>query len=153
MYRDSFKRRDSSSSIMAAASGLSIGVGLQLGRTQAGDIVILSLAPGGASERCGRVFQNDVILEIDGQPAGSSIFEVLSFLTFPCDRLAFLEICFLTNVRTHGSQAAEKLRGAEGTPVILKLSRPCPEGREIEFVTIHRSLMTTEAPPPPSQVT
>jgi hypothetical protein len=76
MYGDLFKRRESSNSVLAAASGYSIGVGLQLGRTDAGDIVILSLAPGGASDRCGKIFPNDCLEEINCQSAGASIHEV-----------------------------------------------------------------------------
>lgn len=63
-------------SVYAPSKGLSIGVGVQLGRTQGGEIVVIGLAPGGAAELNGNIHIGDVILDIDMIPAGNSIQEV-----------------------------------------------------------------------------
>lgn len=85
--------------------------GIQLG-IRGTAVVVVSVAPKGPADRCGKVARFDVILEIDSKPAGSSIDEVLHEISAqmrppdPPER-----------------QVSDQLRGPDGSLVSIKLSR------------------------------
>ena len=62
-------------------------------------MVVVSAAPKGPADRCGKVAKFDTILEVDGKPAGSTIDEVLEFVR---------RIACQTDSRIPGKRAAAR---------------------------------------------
>jgi hypothetical protein len=100
------------------AFGGNCGIGVQLKKTGDG-VVVCALAPGGPAGKSGNLRVDDVIDQVDGKSAGSSVGEV-----------------------------SDKLKGAEGSEIELRLIRPGLFGKEAVRARLKRAPIDQKKPTP-----
>jgi hypothetical protein len=102
---------------MWGLGGGSSGIGVQLKQTAEG-VAVAGLAPGGPASKSGQVRVNDLIEQVSGVRAGKTADEV-----------------------------AEKLKGAEGSEVELRLVRQGIFGKETVTAKLRRATIEHKKPP------